>query len=95
MGKELGCLCLRLSTTDEENHSTVGEKEFYRRTDASGVERLGEKPFSTTCDVAYVVWGIYRILLLNNALACTYYYFFINGFYRDDVIKLGSTQSEE
>lgn len=55
----------------------------------------GMEPFSAICGEMHVVRGNYGTPPLGRYLPWPYYYFHINRFHVDDLLKEGSKQSEE
>lgn len=81
MDEELGYVCLRWITIDEEEHSTVAEKELKNRTELNVNGWFGVEPLSAIRGVVYVVSSNYDVSSLSIALAWPYHCFYINRFY--------------
>lgn len=65
---ELGSVCLRWGTTDEENLSAVGEKVMKNGTELNEIECFGVKPFSAISVLVRVVRGNYGTPPLSTPL---------------------------
>lgn len=63
LGKMLGCICTRLSTTDKIDHSM--EKDGNKNVSVG--ERFGREQLSTMSDVVNVVRTAYIVTLFHNA----------------------------
>lgn len=95
LDKQLGCMCLRWSTTDEQDHDAVAGYELNNRTGLNAGEWCAVELFSAIRGVVHVVKGKYGNPLLSKPLPWPYHLFYVNIFYRNDLRKLGSTQNEE
>lgn len=83
---EPGYDCLRRTTTEEEDHIAVTEKESVNRFGSYESKGIGIEPFSGISVEVYVVRGIYGICTMCRALFCQRYYLHLNRCYDDVVI---------
>lgn len=66
--KELGCVCLRWRSIDEEYHSDVSGIELNKKTELNVGEWFEVEPFSEIHGVVHVAQGIYGTPLLGRSL---------------------------
>lgn len=92
---ELGCVCLRWSTTNEQDHSAVINEELNNKMDLTVTVWFVEEPFTAISGVAHVGPGSCWIPLVRGRLTWPYPCFYINLFFSDDLLQLGIAQSEE
>lgn len=95
MDRELARASQRWSTTDEEDHSAVGWDELNNRMGLNVDEYLAVEPFSAISGALHVVRGNYETSPLSRPLTWLFHGFYVNRFYRNDLLKLESTQSVE
>lgn len=85
----------RSSATGEKDHSTVTGENLNRKTKLNVSEWLGAELSSVNVSAGNVLRGNYDITSLGKTLPLPYRCLCRNRFYKDDLIKLGSTLSDK
>lgn len=93
--KERGCVSLRLSPTNEEDHSSVTRPKLYSRTELNMNRCFGLQLFSAIGGRRQLVRGSYRSPTLSKPLPLPYPDFNMNMFNGDDLLQLESKQREK
>lgn len=93
--EKLKYVCLMWSTTGKENRSAVVGKAVNNRMGLNVGEWFVVEPFSEILHIGPIVLGNYGIPELIKHFPWLYHIFYINGFCRDNLLNLGSTQSKK
>lgn len=80
---------------DKKHHSVIGREKLNNKTELTVEAWFGVKPFSGFRGLAHIERDKHGLPLLRRPLRWSCHHLYINGFYRDDSKKLGSTQTEE
>lgn len=77
------------------NDSTVEGAEMSNKREPNVDKWCGEKPSSVSRCIVYKLRDKYEVPRLNKPMPWPYHRLYIDGFYKDDFLKVRSTQSKK
>lgn len=92
--KNQGRVCLRLRTTDEKDRTAIAEKKLKNRTELVVGESFAVESFSVIRGLVYLLRCSYRFPSLSKALPRPKNCFYINSFYRGNLLNREGIQSK-
>lgn len=95
MDKELSFVCMGWSTTDKDEQGAIIRAELNNGTERGVGIWLKMGCFSAIRSLVPVAWGNYGILSQSIHLRWPYHWLYMITLYRNDYLKLESTQRQE
>lgn len=92
--KAVGCVGLRGSTEDDQDHGAIAGERSNSRMEPSGRRWCRVKPFSSVCAIVHVIRGSYGTRVMSKILLWRNYLLFIDSFNKRSFVILRSTQSK-